>query len=371
MKRFLCFMLCALLVLPAFAEETFGARAVFDALKAGEIDAVYGLFDETMQSAMTKDQLAAALPQGLTEEDISVGDPALPGTLTLPEDASSPLPAVVLLHGSGPNDRDESLGQTKMFRDLAWGLARRGIAVLRYDKRTYVYGGDITAEALKTYTVKEEALDDAAAAARLLASDPRVDTEKIWLVGHSMGAMLSPRAAMENPGLFAGIVLLSGSPKTLADIILSQNQALVDAMDPLSRIAGNAQMLLLRKSWERVLAGGAEEAREKTVFNQPAYYFWETAQYDTADILNALSIPVLILNGGQDFQVTDENGFDAWLAAVLPEKKNVRIRRYPALNHLLMDPEAEDGVRGTAAEYDIPCRVSEEVVEEIAQYILQ
>ena len=121
MKRFLIAVLCALMFVPSIA------------------------FCET---------------GNLMEEEVSVSDPALPGTLTLPEDAASPLPAVVLLHGSGPNDRDETVGQTKMFRDLAQGLAEKGVAVLRYDKRTLVYGSAYTQADLKTFTVSEESMKD-------------------------------------------------------------------------------------------------------------------------------------------------------------------------------------------------------------------
>ncbi|MBR3018011.1 MAG: alpha/beta fold hydrolase [Clostridia bacterium] len=214
------------------------------------------------------------LPEGMTEESVQVGDPALAGLLTLPAEAENPLPAVVLVHGSGPNDRDETVGQTKPFRDLAYGLAGQGIAVLRYDKRTYAYGASYTQEDLQTFTVREETIDDAVAAAELLRSDPRVDPERIYLIGHSMGAMLAPRIAQENPGLFAGIILLSGTPKTLADIVLSQNQALVDALSPLEKIVGNMQMAGLRQSWQNVLNSTEEEAKGKMLFGQPAYYFW-------------------------------------------------------------------------------------------------
>ncbi len=307
-------------------------------------------------------------PEGLTEEDFPVGDPPLPGTLTLPAGLSSPLPTVVLVHGSGPNDRDESLGGTKMFRDLAQGLARRGIAVLRYDKRTLTYAQDYTAEDLKAFTVEEETIRDAAAAALLLRADPRVDAGRIFLTGHSMGAMLAPRTAKENPGLFAGIVLLSGTPRTLADIVLNQNQALVDALPAASRAAGKLQMAALRSSWDRIQKGSAENAMQKTLFNQPAYYFWEMAQYDTVDLLKALDIPALIINGGADFQVPDADGVDAWRSAGLPD--SVRLSHYPALNHLLMAPDAPEDVRGTVREYDIACHVSEEILDEIAAFIL-
>ena len=303
----------------------------------------------------------------LIEEKVSIGDPALPGALTYPE-SSSPLPAVVLLHGSGPLDRNESMGQTRMFWDLAQMLAAQGIAVLRYDKRTYVYGASYTKEDLKTITVTEEAILDVAAAARLLQTDPRIDPERIYLAGHSMGAMLSPRIAQTYPGLFAGIILLSGTPKTLGDIVLSQNQAIVDALPPLTKIIGEIQMKGLRNDWEQLLSKTAEEALESTIFEQPAYYFWEAAQYDTGEILQSLALPVLIINGGRDFQVMNADGVEAWNALNLPD--NVRVIYHPELNHLLMQPDVPDNVRGTVAEYDTPSHVSLEVIFDIAQFIL-
>ena len=91
----------------------------------------------------------------------------LPGTLTVPE-GDGPFPAVVLVHGSGPNDRDETLMGQKPFRDLAEGLAGKGIAVYRYDKRTYVYGARLQAD--RGITLMEETVEDAAAAVRLLSA---------------------------------------------------------------------------------------------------------------------------------------------------------------------------------------------------------
>lgn len=304
----------------------------------------------------------------LIEEEVSIGDPALPGVLIYPEHSSSPLPAAVLLHGSGPNDRDESIGQTKMFRDLAQMLAAKGCAVLRYDKRTLIYGGSYTQEDLKTFTVYEESIEDAVAAARQLQSDPRIDPSQIYLIGHSMGAMIAPRVAQENPGLFAGIILLSGTPKTLADIVLSQNQAVVDALPPLTKGIGEIQMNALRKDWEKVLAGTGENAMKATVFGQPAYYFWEMAQHDTGEILQNLDIPVLIINGGRDFQVKDADGIDAWNALNLPD--NIQVSYYPELNHLLMNPDVPQDARGTVAEYDAPCHVSQDVALRIAAFMI-
>ena len=337
MKRMLIALFCVLMLLPHFAFcETDGPTAV-------EIH--------------------------LMEEEVSVGDPPLPGVLVCPEDhpfTAFPLSAVVLLHGSGPNDRDETLGQTKMFWDLANMLAMQGIASLRYDKRTLVYGSSYTQADLKTFTVDEESIRDAVEAAKLLRSDSRIG--KVFLIGHSMGAMLAPRIASENPGLFDGIILLSGTPKTLGDIVLSQNQAIVDALPALTKAIGQIQMQGLRKEWEKLLNSSEEEAKKLNVFGQPGYYFWEMARHDTGEILQTLAVPALIINGGRDFQVVDADGIDAWNALHLPDC--VQVIYHPELNHLLMDPNAPEDAWGTVQEYDTPCHVSQDVVEEIARFIL-
>ena len=310
-----------------------------------------------------------SLPDGLTEEAVSVGSPALPGVLTLPQKAMGPLPAVVLLHGSGPNDRDETIGQTKLFRDLAWGLSQKGIAVLRYDKRTLAYGKDYTKEQLAALTVEEEAIDDALLAAELLRADPRIDPGRVYLLGHSLGASIAPRTARENPGVFAWLILLSGTPLTLADIVLHQNRAAAGQAAPVRRQILFLQINGMEREWQAIRTGTAEAAKEKTFAGQPAYYFWDLARHDVGEDLAALSLPALIINGGRDFQIPDADGIDAWRALELPD--TVTVLHKPALNHLLMAPDAPETARGTVREYDVPCHAAEDVIEDIAQFILQ
>jgi hypothetical protein len=149
-----------------------------------------------------------------TERDVRVGHaPELPGFLAMPMGAG-PFAAIVLVHGSGPQDADESVGGVKMFRDLAFGLASRGVAVLRYMKRSRVDPRGIV-------TVKEEAIDPARAAIDLLAATPGIDKGRIVVVGHSEGGYLAPRIAQSDERV-AGLVVLAGNTRPIQDLIVEQ-----------------------------------------------------------------------------------------------------------------------------------------------------
>src|SRR5206468_6047038 len=133
-----------------------------------------------------------AKPDSFVEESVTVGKDGewpLPGTLTVPK-GDGPFPAVILVHGSGPHDRDESIGPNKPFRDLAGGLASRGVAVLRYEKRTREHGAKMMAAA--PITVKEEVLDDALAAVKLLRREKGVDAGRVYILGHSLATTKAP-----------------------------------------------------------------------------------------------------------------------------------------------------------------------------------
>jgi len=119
----------------------------------------------------------------------------LNGILAIPDGTNGLLPAVVLVHGSGPSNMDEKVENITPFKDLAQGLSEKGIAVLRYNKRTFVYG-----KQMKTDTglsVREETIEDAILAADFLRKDIRIDSNKMFILGHSMGGMLAPRIDAE------------------------------------------------------------------------------------------------------------------------------------------------------------------------------
>lgn len=311
---------------------------------------------------------------GVIEEEILVGEAPweLPGFLTLPENAEGPLPAVVLVQGSGPSDRNEAVGAVKPFYDLAQALAAQGIAVVRYDKRTYVYGEEIASStAYASFTVEEETIQDAIAAGKRLAKDSRVDAERIYLLGHSLGAMLAPRIVQESGELFAGMILACGSNATLLEIMARQNQDVIDTLATgEQREAAQVQLDAECAKAAELVNMSAEEALEGVLFGQPAYYFWEMAQYPRpAELLREIQKPALLINGERDFQVNIREGREGWDAA-LDLSAPWLSYLWADVNHLLMRPDAPEGVAGTTAEYMIPCVVEKEITDAIGAFIL-
>src|SRR5579859_6014594 len=202
------------------------------------------------QANATYEPPSYAHPERFQEHEVQIGHGkwVLPGTLSIPR-GDGPFAAVLLVHGSGPGDRDETLPPNKPFRDLAWGLASQGIAVLRYDKRTKVYAAHMNSE-LDTLTVKEEVIDDALSAVALLRERPEIDARQIFVLGHSLGGYLAPRIGAADPRI-RGLIILAGSARTLEDVILDQMTYVLSLSMP-DPVARQQQLALLKKQVELV-----------------------------------------------------------------------------------------------------------------------
>ncbi|MCL1791165.1 MAG: alpha/beta fold hydrolase [Peptococcaceae bacterium] len=308
---------------------------------------------------------AVALPEGVVEEDITIdagtGYP-LRGKLTLPANDSTPVAAVVLVQGSGPTDMDETIYGNKPFRDLAYGLAERGIAVLRYDKRTFSYGEELSRLGVEL-TVVQESIEDAVAAWEVLAGDSRVDSARIYVLGHSLGGMLAPRIVDETKA--SGAIILAGSMRSLVDIIYDQNLYFIDQMPWEERQALLKDVADEYARWLQVGEMTEAEAKQETLFTLPAWYFAEMVRYPARGFLEQSAYPVLVLQGSKDFQVTEKD-FEEYVA-LAKERPHMTTKLYSGLNHLFM--LSTGGDNPDTEEYLVSGRVDPAVCEDIAEWI--
>lgn len=299
-------------------------------------------------------------------EKIVVGEGTeypLNGLLTLPDGAASPLPAVVMVHGSGPSNMDEKVMKLTPFKDLAEGLAKRGVASVRYDKRTFVHGRKM---AKTCPTVKEETIDDALLAVALLKKDPRIDPERIYILGHSMGAMLAPRIDAEG-GDVKGLILMAGTPCRLEEVVLRQLKQSSGGNPILKRIIG-LEYRIFAKKFDGLYQMPDEEAKKKKFAgNLSLYYFKEMGQKTAADYLLESRKPTLFLQGGKDFQVLAEDDFRRF-RELLAGRENTIFRLYPDLNHIFVKGIYDDILKASK-EYKVERHIGDEVMDDIAAFI--
>ena len=296
---------------------------------------------------------------GFQERSIEVpGEPGpLPGTLAMPTGAG-PFPAVVLVHGSGPNDRDESVGGNRPFLDLARGLAARGIAVLRYDKRTLARPQDFASGA---YTMDDETTNDAVAAIATLRATAGIDPARVFVLGHSQGAMLAPRIATR-AGVLAGVVMWAAPARPLLTLLPEQNRYLLGLDGDLST-QDQAFLDDLQRKIAHIRSGAAVATKDSPL-GVPASYWRAFEQVDARRDALALRVPLLLLQGGRDFQVTDTD-WRLW-QTTLKDDPRATLEAYPALNHL--------GIAGSGpglpGEYAQPGRVDAQLIGDVADWLL-
>lgn len=306
----------------------------------------------------------------MKQESIVVGANTkypLKGLLTLPEAVHKPVPAVVFVHGSGSSNMDEKVGKLTPFKDLAEGLAGHGIASLRYDKRSFAHGLKMVRDKHLTITVREETIEDAVLAAELLRKDARIDSENIFIVGHSMGAMLAPRVDAEG-GNFKGLVLMAGSPRKLEEIMLGQNEDVLAASKGLVRWIVKKQVQKLAKQFEGLYELSDEEAKkQKMGGGTTLYYFKEMGEHPAEDYLRDLEKPILILQGDKDFQAKADPDFLGY-KRLLAGKANVTFKLYEGLNHAFVPAIYED-IMQAKKEYNTERHIGKDVIADIANWI--
>ena len=285
----------------------------------------------------------------------------LPGTLTVPK-GEGPFPVVILLQGSGPSDRDETIGALKPFRDIAEGLSAQGIAVYRFDKRTYVYGDELAAK--KNISLEDEYIEDAVNAVQLVAVQEKIDPGRIFVLGHSLGGNAVPAVAREleqAPVNACGFIMMAASPRPL-DVLMREQYDFLYSLMPEITEEQRAEKDALFAELDRLqdLDSLAEEDTIAGVYS--SYWKW-LAAYDILQAADEITQPVLLLQGEEDYQVTMED-FGIWNDA-FGKRENWQLISYPGLTHVFMTGKKAEG----SAAYAGNGKVQENVILDIASFI--
>lgn len=266
------------------------------------------------------------------EQEVTLGSGplAVPGTISVPHGPGA-RPGVVLLAGSGPLDRDETIGRNKPLKDIAWGLATRGIVVLRFDKVTYAHAHEF--RNAHDFTLDDEYLTQAAGAIHVLREHPGVDARRVFVLGHSLGGTVAPRVAAAEP-LIAGLVILAGGAQPLHWSIVRQTRYLA-SLNPQTEHASQPAIDALSEKARMVDSPDLSPSTptRDLPFGTPASYWLDLRGYNPAELAATLHKPMLILQGGRDYQSTVDDDLARWKAA-LDGRPEVTIRVYPHRNHL-------------------------------------
>jgi dienelactone hydrolase len=288
------------------------------------------------------------------EFEITIGNDKwkLPGVLTVPKNLDR-YPLVILIHDSGALDRDSTIGPNKPFRNIAWGLATRGVAVMRYDKRTFVFGEKLSQA---SPSIETEVIEDVMNAVNMASKMPAVSS--IFLVGHGLGGKIAPTVAARNENV-DGIVLMATPARRELEVIIDR-QKYVSELFYSDREQQQLELLIdyLQKALDGKLPPGAP------VLAATAGYYYEIDALDPIETIKKLNIPVLILQGGADYEST----IDDYMTFMnsLWTSLNVYFQLLPDLDHYFMRVERE---KSTPDDYYEFRHVDLELVESLFSWI--
>ena len=319
------------------------------------------------------DYTASTVDFPYTVETITIGEGtswALEGRLTLPLEASAdnPVPAVVIVQGSGPSDMNGTYFGERIYFDVADYLAANGIAAIRYDKRTLTHGARMNAKSL---TVWEETIEDAILAANLLRADPRIGD--VYIFGHSLGGALAPRIHAMG-GNFDGLIIAAGTPRGIFDLIIDQFAAQIELEGHIPEVAAAQkpleEFIELVNALPNMTADEAKNTQVHPLFGGvSAYYFKDFAEHPFEDYIEDISVPIFVAQGRNDYQVPADVDY-VMLQKMLDGRDNVTFKLYDGLDHSFMASNATNFIEhrnqilGRAGE-----RVDRQVLADIAAWI--
>lgn len=269
---------------------------------------------------------------------------------------------VVFLHGSGPSDRDETLGANKPFLDMAYGFAANGIASFRFDKKTLLYPKNFTVK--KEMTVWDEYGYDALAAVDYLINEKDYKQNEIFILGHSLGGNVAPRVVDSMSFLPGGVILVAAGARPLHKVVYEQFEYLYKDKG-LSK-SEKARLAMIAEQVENVdnLDINKLESFEKPMpLGIPAYYWYDLKEYNQCETMARINVPVLVLQGKRDYQVTVKD-FKMWKKA-LKNHSDAEFKLFKTHNHLMMEGKG----KLMPDEYEVPSNVSEEFINCVSDWV--
>lgn len=322
-------------------------------------------------------QAVAEPPKEVAEWKVTFPSDGLevPGTVTAPAEINSPPEVIVLVQGSGVQDRDETVGQNKVFQQLAWGLAQQNIATLRYDRRPLSHPESFAAHP----DLDHEVVIDAVSALHYVKAMTTThqwpfNPYRAFLLGHSLGAQLAPyivkKCLAEDPKCVAGYILLAGVETPIDQTILRQIQEFGKAQG-----GSDAQIQESTAKWNAIFADARNPsvpAKKPEISGTTAGYWRDWMARDPAAVMRTLPVPALVLRGEYDRNVAHGDFTQLCQAAVVPRSE---CREFPELNHLFMrvgnadademqprliDPEVITTIRRWLSCFsfpDLPCEI--------------
>ncbi|HEU5348082.1 MAG TPA: alpha/beta fold hydrolase, partial [Ktedonobacterales bacterium] len=242
----------------------------------------------------------------------------------------------------------------------AWGLASRGVAVLRFDKATYAHSSQVAN--MPNFTMADEYVPHAVAAVHLLQHQPAVDPARVFVLGHSMGGKVAPRVAATEPSV-AGLVLLAGDAQPMQHAAIRVARYLA-ALNPGPDAAAAVETITRQAALVESPALSPSTPASELPFGLSGAYWLDLRGYDPVATAAALGKPMLILQGGRDYQVTVEDDLSRWKTGI-GDRPEVTIRVYDADNHLFFPGSGPS----TPAEYEPAQHVDPVVVADIVAWL--
>ncbi|QHQ61000.1 alpha/beta fold hydrolase [Anaerocolumna sedimenticola] len=300
-----------------------------------------------------------SIPEEVTETEYSFSNDGfvIPGTFTTPKEGSN-YPVVILVQGFGASDRDESIYENKPFRDIAWDLAKQGIASYRYDKRSYLYSERMAKD--KTATIKDEIIDDTVAATQMVKKLEEVDNSRIYILGHSLGGYVIPRIAQELPEV-SGYIFMAAPAEHVKNYILDQYNYLAYRDENLTKEEQEEQKTL--RNDIDLLDKPKDIPQDKMILGAYKDYWIDLADYYPIKAAKKIKVPVLVLQGERDYQVTMKQ-YNKWKDN-FEDSDNWIFHSYVALNHFMIAGAGEP----KSEEYRARAHVDTKVTQDITQFI--